>query len=62
LARACDAGSVHDLLTDLLAALLLVAAAATFAAMIWAARQVDGRAHAGPRLHLRRPPHRSRRA
>jgi hypothetical protein len=51
---------MHDLLIDLLAALLLVLAAATFAAMIWAGRQVDGRhPHTLPRLHL---PHLRRRA
>jgi len=49
---------MHDLLIDLLAALLLVLGAATFAAMIWAGRQVDGRhTHALPRLQRprRRP-------
>ncbi|HEX5147340.1 MAG TPA: hypothetical protein VFV85_09965 [Conexibacter sp.] len=54
---------MHDVLFDILAALLLVAGAATFAGMIWAARQVDGRAHPAPRLHLHLPhPHRRPRA
>lgn len=46
---------MHDLLIDLLAALLVVVGAVTFAAMIWAGRQVDGRAHTLPRLHLPHP-------
>ncbi len=46
---------MHDLAIDMLAALLLVLAAATFAAMIWAARQVDGRSHALTRIHLPHP-------
>ena len=49
---------MHDILIDLVTVLLLLLAAATFAAMIWAGRQVDGRTHAVPRLHL---PHLHRR-
>ena len=45
-------GGMHDVAIDILTALLLVLAAATFAAMIWAGRQVDGRTHAVPRIHL----------
>ena len=33
---------MHGIVTDIVTVLLLVLAAATFAAMIWAARQVDG--------------------
>jgi hypothetical protein len=43
---------MHDIVIDIAAALLALAAVATFATMIWAARQVDGRTHATPRLHL----------
>ncbi|HEX4807245.1 MAG TPA: hypothetical protein VFU94_15200 [Conexibacter sp.] len=46
---------MHDVAIDLLTGLLLVLAAATFAAMIWAGRQVDGRAHGWPRIHLPHP-------
>ena len=34
---------MHEIAIDAVAVLLAVIAAATFAAMIWAARQVDGR-------------------
>ena len=53
---------MHDLVLDAAAALLALLAAVTFAAMIWAARQVDGRAHPAPRLHLPHLPHLRRRA
>jgi hypothetical protein len=43
---------MHDTVIDIVAALLAVVAVATFAMMIWAARQVDGRLHAAPRLHV----------
>jgi len=43
---------MHDIVIDIAAALLAVAGVATFAIMIWAGRQVDGRVHAAPRLHL----------
>lgn len=52
---------MHDLVLDAAAGLLALVAAATFAAMIWAARQVDGRPHPAPRLHLPHP-HLRRRA
>lgn len=45
---------MHDIVIDIVAALLAAVAVATFAAMIWAARQVDGRPHA-TRLHLPHP-------
>jgi hypothetical protein len=57
---------MHDTVIDIVAALLAVLAVATFAMMIWAGRQVDGRVHAAPRLpmpHLHLPhPHLRRRA
>lgn len=43
---------MHDFVVDALTAVLLLLAAGTFAAMIWARRQVDGRTHALPRIHL----------
>ncbi len=43
---------MHVTVIDIAAALLAVAGVATFAMMIWAARQVDGRVHAAPRLHV----------
>ena len=46
---------MHDVVLDLLTAVLLVLAAATFAAMIWAAHAVDGRPHALPHIHLPHP-------
>jgi hypothetical protein len=54
---------MHDTVIDIVSALVAVAAVATFATMIWAARQVDGRTHA-TRLHLPHPhlPHSRRRA
>ncbi len=61
MAFACDGARMHDVAIDLLTGLLLVLAAATFAAMIWAGRQVDGRAHGWPRVHLPHP-HLRRRA
>ncbi|HEV7772209.1 MAG TPA: hypothetical protein VGO48_02835 [Conexibacter sp.] len=55
---------MHDTVIDIVSALLALVAVATFATMIWAARQVDGRTHATPRLHLPHPhlPHPRRRA
>jgi hypothetical protein len=53
---------MHDVVIDIFTVLLLLLATATFAAMIWAARQVDGRTHAArirlphPHPHLRRRP------
>jgi hypothetical protein len=46
---------VLDIVLDIATALLLVLATATFAAMIWAARKVDGREHAAPRIQLPHP-------
>lgn len=52
---------MHDVVVDTLTAALLLLAAGTFAAMIWAGRQVDGRTHALPRIHLPHPRWRLRR-
>jgi len=58
---------MHDTVLDVVSLLVALVGAATFAAMIWAARQVDGRPHAAPHLprlhrpHLRRPHPRLRR-
>lgn len=60
MARGRDAVRMHEIATDIAAALLAVVAVATFAAMAWAARQVDGRPHGThrPHLHLHLPrPH-----
>jgi hypothetical protein len=46
---------MHDIVIDIVSALLALVAVATFATMIWAARQVDGRTHA---THLPHPRHR----
>ena len=52
---------MHDTVLDVVSLLVALIGAATFAAMIWAARQVDGRPHAAPHLphlhlpHLHRP-------
>jgi hypothetical protein len=46
---------MHDTVIDIASVLLALAAVATFATMIWAARKVDGRTHATPRLHLPHP-------
>jgi len=55
---------MQDLILDVVTALVILTVAATFAAMIWAARQVDGRSHGPvhlqlphlPHVHLRRRP------
>ena len=60
MANGCHSDRMHDVAIDILTALLLVLAAATFAAMIWAGRQVDGRTHAAPHIHLPRLHRRSR--
>jgi hypothetical protein len=53
---------MHDAIIDIVSALLALASVATFAAMAWAARQVDGRMHAPLRPHLPHMPHLRRRA
>ncbi len=55
---------MHDIVIDIASGLLALVAVATFAAMIWAARQVDGHPHATHRLRLPHPhlPHPRHRA
>jgi hypothetical protein len=53
---------MHDTIIDIVSALLALTTVATFAAMAWAARQVDGRTHARVRPHLPHLPHLRRRA
>jgi hypothetical protein len=48
---------MHDTIIDVVSVLLALATVATFASMAWAARQVDGRAHAPLRPHM---PHQRR--